>query len=71
MNKLNEIFKMFFLVDESEVFEMNENKKAEDMVQNIPEYEKLTDTEKLVLAVAIKNILSQYSSAMVLVNKEG
>ena len=68
---MNEIFKMFFLVNESEVFEMNENKKAEDMLQNIPEYEKLTDTEKLVLAVAIKNILSQYSSAMVLVNKEG
>lgn len=49
---------------------MSEKEKAEDILQNIPEYDKLTDAEKMVLAVTIKNILSQYNPAMALVKKE-
>ena len=39
---------------------MTEVNKTEDTIQNIPDYEKLTDNDKVILAVAIKNILSQY-----------
>lgn len=42
---------------------LSEQKVAET-VQNIPEYEKLTDNDKIVLAVAIRNLLLQSSSAV-------
>lgn len=43
---------------------MTETNKMEDTVQNIPDYEKLTDNDKIVLAVAIRNLLLQSSSAV-------
>ena len=42
---------------------LSEQKVAET-VQNIPNYEKLTDNDKIVLAVAIRNLLLQSSSAV-------
>ncbi|MDE5737574.1 MAG: hypothetical protein K2O52_07675 [Oscillospiraceae bacterium] len=38
---------------------MNENKKKEDVLQEIPHYSELTDNEKFILATTIKNILLQ------------
>lgn len=35
-------------------------KKIEETLQDIPEYENLTDADKMVLVVAIKNFLSQH-----------
>ncbi|MDE6777479.1 MAG: hypothetical protein K2J25_06000 [Oscillospiraceae bacterium] len=42
---------------------MNENKKKEDILQEIPHYSELTDNEKFILKATIKNILSQHVSA--------
>lgn len=48
---------------------MSEINKVEDTVQDIPKYEKLTDADKIVLAVAIKNILSRYSLQVTMSDK--
>lgn len=42
---------------------MNENKNTNvaDTLQNVPEYEKLTDDEKLILVMTIKKMLSQHT----------